>query len=60
MAGFGRCEMLDGQVSRREDVEHVVLVLKREGLDCLLREVLLERVIVVVLQLPAQGIIFAE
>ena len=52
--------MLDGQVSRGEDVEHVVLVLKREGLDGLLREVLLERVIEVVLQLPAQGIVFAE
>jgi len=52
--------MLDGQVSRGEDIEHVVLVLKREGLDGLLREVLLERVIEVVLQLAAQGIVFAE
>lgn len=52
--------MLDGQVRRGEDVEYVVLVLKREGLDGLLREVLLERVIVVVLQLTAQGIVFAE
>jgi hypothetical protein len=33
VAGFGGCEMLDSQVRRGEDVEHVVLILKREGLD---------------------------
>lgn len=52
--------MLDSLVRRGKYVEYVVLVLKRERFDGLLREVLLERVVVVVLQLSNHGIVFAE
>lgn len=47
VAGFGGRVMLDSQVRGGQDVQHVVLLLEREGLDGLLREVLLERVVVV-------------
>jgi hypothetical protein len=60
VAGFGGGIMLDSQFSRRESIEYVVLVLKLEGLDCLFRKVLFQRVIVVGLQLTAHGIVFAE